>query len=262
MRFVPILRFYRMRSIRTAPFFFLVPLLVVGQTFEVASIKPSAPIPQMQTSAGTSSDAAMVRYSALSLKRYLGMAYGLKNYEISAPDWMASENWDIAAKLPEGASSKQIPEMLAALLRDRFQIRMHRETKDLPVYGLIAGNRGLTIKESPEPVGESVGQNSTVRVTGSGGRITVTYGDDSYRTIGDNKIEGKKLSMAIIADTLAQYADRPVLDITGLKGRYDFIMEFAPEDFRVMVLRASIANGVTLPPDALRLIDGAPADTL
>ena len=43
----------------------------------------------------------MVRYTGLSLKLYLGMAHGLKNYQISAPDWMASERWDITAKLPE-----------------------------------------------------------------------------------------------------------------------------------------------------------------
>ena len=57
----------------------------------------------------------MVRYSALSLKLYLGLAYGLKNYQISAPDWMASESWDIIAKLPDGSDAKQVPQMLQAL---------------------------------------------------------------------------------------------------------------------------------------------------
>lgn len=73
------------------------------------------------------------------MKLYLGMAYDLKNYEISTPDWMASERWDITAKLPDGSDPKQIPEMLQGLLRDRFQMKMHRETKELPVYGLIRG---------------------------------------------------------------------------------------------------------------------------
>ena len=101
-----------------------------------------------------------------------------------------------------------------------------------------------------------------MNVAVTGGSVTVTYGDGSYRTIGNNKFEGKKLPMAIISETLAQYADRPVVDMTGLNGNYDFTMEFAPEDFRVMVMRASIANGAVLPPDALRLIDAAPTDTL
>ena len=124
-------------------------LLGFGQEFEVASIKPSAPGGQGQATAGLHIDGAMARYTALSLKLYLGMAYDLKNYQISAPDWMASVRWDITAKLPDGSDLKQIPAMLQALLRDRFQMKMHRETKELPVYALIAGKGGLNLKESP-----------------------------------------------------------------------------------------------------------------
>ena len=79
-----------MRLLRTVALFFLQALLAFGQEFEVASIKPSAQSAQAQTSAGLNIDGSMVRYSALSLTLYLGMAYGLKNYQISAPDWMAS----------------------------------------------------------------------------------------------------------------------------------------------------------------------------
>jgi len=46
---------------------------------------------------------------------------------------MASDRWDITAKLPAGSDPKQIPEMLQALLRERFQMKMHRETKELPM---------------------------------------------------------------------------------------------------------------------------------
>src|SRR5436309_566768 len=102
-----------MRLLRTVALFFLQALLAFGQEFEVASIKPSAQSAQAQTSAGLNIDGSMVRYSALSLTLYLGMAYGLKNYQISAPDWMASERWDIMAKLPEGSDPKQVPEMPA-----------------------------------------------------------------------------------------------------------------------------------------------------
>jgi uncharacterized protein (TIGR03435 family) len=123
-------------------------LLFFGQQFEVASIKPSAQSAQDQTSAGLHIDGSMVRYSALSLKLYVGMAYNLKNYQVSAPDWMASERWDVTAKLPDGSSPKQVPQMLQALLRDRFQMKMHRETKELPVYALIIGKGALKFKES------------------------------------------------------------------------------------------------------------------
>src|ERR1700736_3041665 len=117
-----------MKVIRTAALVLFPTLVVCGQEFEVASIRPSAQSAQGQTvAAGLHIDVSMARYSALSLKLYLGMAYSLKNYQISAPDWMASDRWDITAKLPDGSDPKQIPEMPQALLRDRFQIKMHRE---------------------------------------------------------------------------------------------------------------------------------------
>jgi uncharacterized protein (TIGR03435 family) len=102
------------KVIRAAALLLLQALFAFGQEFEVASIKPSAQNAQAQTSAGLQIDGSMVRYSALSLKLYLGMAYSLKNYQISAPAWMASERWDITAKLPDGSDPKQVPEMLQA----------------------------------------------------------------------------------------------------------------------------------------------------
>lgn len=245
----------------------LLPLVIFGQEFEVASIKPSAPGGQGQAIAGLHIDGAMVRYSALSLKLYLGMAYDLKNYQISAPDWMASDRWDITAKLPAGSDSKQIPDMLQALLRDRFQMKMHRETKEFPVYGLIIGKGGLKLKESPvDPVaegGEPPNQQSVNAAAGARGAGTVvTYGNGSYLRVGDNRFEGKKLSMKIMAAALARFADRPVVDMTELKGDYDFTMEFSLEDFRAMMIRAAIAQGSVVSPEALKLVDASSGDTL
>ena len=252
-----------MKLIRTVALVLLPSLLVFGQEFEVASIKPSAPNAQGPASAGLHIDGAMVRYSSLSLKLYLGMAYGLKNYEISAPDWMTSERWDITAKLPDGSDQKQIPEMLQALLRDRFQMKMHRETKEFPVYGLIIGKRELKLKEPPaDPAAEGGEQSVNVATSVSGAGTTVTYGNGSYFTLDDNKFKGKKLPMAIIAGALARFADRPVVDMTDLKGSYDFTMEFSPEDFRAMMIRAAIAQGSVVSPEVLKLVDASSGDTL
>lgn len=251
--------------IRLAALFLLPALLVFGQEFEVASIKQSAQSAQGQTAAGMHIDGAMVRYSALGLKLYLEMAYSLKNYQISTPDWMASERWDIAAKLPDGSDPGQIPKMLQQLLRDRFQMKMHRETKELPVYGLIVGKGELKLKESPAVPAESgqpTGQSVNAVASGTGSGTTVTYGNGSYFTLGDNKFEGKRLPMAIIADALARFADRPVVDMTDLKGNYDFVMEFSPEDFRAMMIRAAVAQGTVLTPEVLKLADASSGDTL
>lgn len=253
-----------MKVIRTAALFLLPALLVYGQEFEVASIKPSAQSAQAQTSAGLHIDGSVARYSALSLKLYLGMAYNLRNYQISAPDWMASERWDITAKLPDGSDPKQIPQMLQALLRDRFQIKTHRETRELPVYGLITGKGGLKLKESPAdpPAGQPPERSASVAASGAAGNSVTSYGNGSYFTLGGNKFEGKRLSMAIISAALARFADRPVVDMTDLKGNYDFTMEFSPEDFRAMMIRAAIAQGTVVPPEALKLVDASSGDTL
>jgi uncharacterized protein (TIGR03435 family) len=259
------------KAIRTAALVFLPSLLLpsieaFGQEFEVASIKPSPPSAPGKANVGLHIDGAMVRYSSLSLTLYLGMAYNLKNYQITAPDWMASDRWDITAKLPDGSDPKQIPEMLQTLLRDRFQMKMHRETKEFPVYGLIIGKGELKLKESPADAapegGEPPKRTASVAVSGSNAGTTVTYGNGSYFTIGDNKFVGKKLPIAIIADALARFADRPVVDMTNLKGNYDFTMEFSPEDFRAMMIRAAVAQGAVLPPEALKLVDTSSGDTL
>jgi uncharacterized protein (TIGR03435 family) len=246
------------RVIRAAALVLLPSLLAFGQDFEVASIKPSDPSAG-KTTAGLHIDGAMVRYSSLSLE------YNLKNYQISAPDWMVSGRWDITTKLPDGADPKQIPAMLQALLRDRFQMKMHRETKEFPVYGLVVGKGELKLKESPPDTaveGAEPPRSANIAAAGSSAGAVVTYGNGAYFTLADNKFVGKKLPLATIADALARFADRPVVDMTNLKGNYDFTMQFSPDDFRVMMIRAAIASGVALPPEALRLADASSGDTL
>jgi uncharacterized protein (TIGR03435 family) len=143
---------------------------------------------------------------------------------------------------------------------------MHRETKEFPVYGLIIGKGGLKLKESlADPVaeaGETPTQSVNVAAIGGGAGTIVTYGNGSYLTLGDNKFEGKKLPMSTIAAALARFADRPVVDMTDLKGTYDFTMEFSPEDFRAMMIRATVAQGSVVSPEALKLVDASSADTL
>src|SRR5205823_9881888 len=143
------------------------------------------------------------------------------NYQISAPDWMASERWDITAKLPDGSDITQIPQMLQMLLRDRFRMKMHRETRELPVYGLVAGNGELKLAASPEGTGTGEtagGQSVNVAAGGNGTGTTISYGNGSTFTFGEGKVEGRKLPMTTMADALGRFADRPVVDMTNLNG--------------------------------------------
>lgn len=254
-----------MGSRRAASLILLCAAVAFGQEFEVASIRLASQDAQNQTSAGLHTDGSMVRYSALSLRLFLGIAYHLKYYQISAPDWMISERWDITARLPANSDSKQIPNMLQALLRDRFQMKTHRETRDLPVYGLVVDKGGLKMKTSSDDAaesGNSVGQSVDGGASAKGTGTTVNYGNGSFLTVGEDKVEGKSLSTALLADVLSRFADRPVVDMTGLEGEYDFTMQFSSDDFRAMMTLGAIAQGTAVSPDAVKFADASASDTL
>ena len=110
----------------------------VRPEFEVASIKPSVAAPAgTQVHVGVQIDGAQVHCTYLSLKDYIRIAYQVKDFQVTGPDWMASERFDIHAKLPAGADASQLREMLQTLLEQRFQIKMHRASKEFPVYGVV-----------------------------------------------------------------------------------------------------------------------------
>src|SRR5436853_2469631 len=117
--------------------------------FEVASIRPSAAPSVERINLGVHIDGAQVRCNSLSLKDYIRIAHRVKDFQVSGPEWLASERFDIAATLPAGAASEKVPDMLQALLAERFQLKLHRDTKEFPVYGLALGKGGLKMKESP-----------------------------------------------------------------------------------------------------------------
>ena len=234
--------------------------------FEVASIRPSADQGAGQVGVGLHLDGAQVRCSYLSLKDYVVMAYRLKFYQVSGPEWIASQRFDIAATIPSEGSSGQIPEMLQALLADRFAMKVHRETREFPVYGLQVLKSGLKAKESASDsaAGEGGPGRGPVNIAAGGSQagVGVNLGGGSYFTFGNNHLEARKLSMATLADTLARFVDRPVVDMTELKGNYDFDLEVTPEDYQAMLIRSAIAAGVTLPPQALRALENASGDSL
>ena len=233
--------------------------------FEVASIRPSAPF-NGQVRLGVHIDGAQVRVTYLSLKEYLASAYRMKDYQISGPEWLGSTRFDIAAKIPEGTSRDRVLEMLQSLLIDRFGMKMHRDKKEFPVYGLMAAKSGLKIKEStPEAEGETgEAGKAPVNVTAVGNRggTTVSFGKGAYFTVANNRFEARRIPMAGFADMLARFVDRPVVDMTELKGLYDFTVELAPEDFQAMMIRGALAAGVVLPPEALKLVQAASGDSL
>ena len=141
-------------------------------------------------------------------------------------------------------------------------MKIHREKKEFPVYVLEVAKGGLKLHETPETEADKVDPSAPFSATGTGSAqgVAVDLGRGASYTFGNNRFEAKRLHLADVAGTLERFLDRPVVDQTGLSGRYDFGLDVTEEDFRVMMVRAAVNSGVTLPPQALRILDaGAPA---
>jgi uncharacterized protein (TIGR03435 family) len=229
--------------------------------FEVASIRPAPAGPPPQgTVGGVRIDGAQVRVSYLTLKDYIAVAYRVKLYQVSGPDWIGTDRFDVAATLPEGGLPSQLPEMIQTLLADRFQLKFHRDQKDLPVYALEIDKGGLKMTESPQdPDSEIVDAKAPQSFTGGGSNqgISMNLGHGSTLSFSNGKFEAKRLDLPTLAGTLERFLDRPVIDTTELKGKYDISFDVTQEDYRAMLIRSAVVAGVVLPPDILRLADAA-----
>jgi uncharacterized protein (TIGR03435 family) len=229
-------------------------------SFEVASIRSSAPGPPQQGVAGARIDGAQFRTAYLTLKDYIGLAYRLKLYQISGPDWIGTDRFDVAATLPEGTLPAQIPNMMETLLEERFQLKVHREKKEFPIYALEIAKGGLKMTEAPRlPELENADPRAPQEFTGGGSNqgVSINLGPGSSVSFSNNKFEAKRLTMPSLAGTLERFLDRPILDMTDLKGSYDFSIDVTADDYRAMLIRSAVVAGVVLPPDVLRLLDSA-----
>jgi uncharacterized protein (TIGR03435 family) len=242
-------------------------LLAQSPQFEVASLRLFAPAPG-QVAAGLHFDGAQVRGVGLSLRDYLATAYRFKATLISGPDWTATERYDISATLPDGSSKAQVPEMLQALLADRFEVKLHKEKKEFPIFALVLAKGPPKLKELPpdpnedkdkdEPVG--MANVATIAVIGNG--VSVTYARGASISVGNNRIEVNKLPLWVFCRNLERYSDRQIVDMTGLAGSYTFAVDVTPEDYQAMMLRSAVLRGAKLPPEAQTLLDTSPSSAL
>jgi uncharacterized protein (TIGR03435 family) len=181
---------------------FLIPfaLLVAIQAqpaFDTASVKPRKSDSKPGAGRRMRVSPEGITYTDVTLSDAIQAAYGIKRYQVTGPDWIASARYDIVAKAAGPVPEAQLKLMLQTLLSDRFKLTFHRETKDLPVYSMITGKKGPKFHDS-----QGEGEN---RMYPEGGSLVF-----------------KNYTMAALADFLARPADRPVVDKTGLTGRYDF----------------------------------------
>ena len=234
-------------------------------TFEVASIRPAS----AQTNdvrAGVRIAGTQVRFVSMSLRDLIGTAYGVKPQQIIGPDWLGQERFDLAATIPAGSSVAQLSQMMRSLLASRFAMTMHAEQREFPVYVLGLTKDGPKFQESAAPVSApETGEKRPlvdVTATGSANGVSIDLGGGSSFTYGNNQFVIRRMTMASVAEMLTRFVDRAVLDQTHLAGTYDLVLNIAPEDFTPLIVRSAINAGVTLPPQALRVLDNANADPL
>lgn len=231
--------------------------------FEVASIRPSPTEAQGQVNVGLHLDGAQVRVARLTLRDYIGIAYRTKIAQIIGPDWVASDRFDISAAIPAGGTTAQIPEMFQALLADRFQLKFHREKRDFPVYALVQGKGPLKVKEvPPDPDAPATPPPVDVKAGGSVKGVNIDLGGGRTFSFVPNKFEVHKMTMDFFARYLERFADRPIVEMTGLKGQYDFTFDINPEDYLPLLIRSAINAGETLRPQAMKLAEGYTATGL
>jgi uncharacterized protein (TIGR03435 family) len=171
---------------------------VTPPTFEVAAIKPST-----VSDGGSSSHSRNGRITIenFSVKQIIMYAYGIQNYQFSGPRWLDDERYNIDAKADIKVEHLEVLGMLRTLLADRFKLQVHHESKAMQGYAMVVGKAGLKVK----PVdGEGSGMNTN-----------------------NNKLTATHVSMERLANRIAQALGQPVVDETGVKDSFSFVLEYA-----------------------------------
>lgn len=216
----------------------------IPAAFEVAAIKPIESIRPgdrvYRVTAGGEADIC-----CFSLEGLITDAYNLDAARlVGAPKWLDADYWDIRAKTVPGATTVDIDPMLQNLLQTRFHLAMHAARRVMPVFALRAGDH-------PKLTRDTAGGRSDCDAARSHGNVTVT-------------LSCTNMTMAEFADTLhdaapPDYVDRPVVDLTGLAGAYDFTVSFAAPGWMEMAssgrlspdLLPNVASYLVSVPDAL-----------
>jgi uncharacterized protein (TIGR03435 family) len=227
--------------------------------FEVASIRPSQSTGSERVDAGLRMDGAQAHFGALSIKNLIARAYDIQPNLIAGPDWISSQRWDISAKLPDGTTVDQVPEMLKALLADRFGLKIHFEKKEQPAYALVLGKTPLKLKALPPDSDEQKSNGAVSQaVSGSSQGVSMDLGNGSSYTFANDQFQFTKVTMDVLALRLSSYLDRPIVNMTGLRGNYDVTLPVTREDYYILLVRVGSNAGVTMPPQALPLLSATP----
>ena len=187
--------------------------------FEVVSVKPSpklnGPSEAMAYVAGSKIDDAQAVLRYFSLASLVQMAFRLPEDQIVGPGWMDDARFDVAGKLPAGSSKDKVPEMLQAMLADRFKMTVHHEERVRPVYWLVPGKGPLALKEYTGAAEDRVACN------GGPGPGYNCHGVTMER-LAEFLTRFSRRGGRMAGPLSGMWPDRPVIDKTGLTKEYDF----------------------------------------
>jgi uncharacterized protein (TIGR03435 family) len=177
------------------------PIAHAQSSFAVASIRPSAAPVQFEHDGKTETEPGSLRMRDVTVATCIKWSYGVQDSQIAGPAWLDSVHFDILAKADRPVGAGQLRLMMQTLLADRFQLAFHREKKELRAYALLVAKGGHKLQNA-DPAGAPFRENSA---TGTIARAT---------------------TIQEFADFISGPLRTPVVDMTGLKGRYDFTLDF------------------------------------
>jgi uncharacterized protein (TIGR03435 family) len=201
-----------------------------------------------------STDPGRVTYSGVTLRTLIARAYSVKEHQVEGPEWLDGERYDVIATIPKGADKAQVGLMMQRLLAERFKLTLHHENKPMAVYTLSVGKGGPKLKEvdpaalpAPPPMGSaplpppppppSGGIGGGVLTSGGRGQVTTAGGRGRMPAgamrmmVGpyNRRISGNT-TVAQLCEMLSNLTDRPVIDLTELKGTYEFDVSWTPDE--------------------------------
>ncbi len=193
-----------------------------GQSFDVASIKPS--VRQVGRDANNQISISPSGFTGrnTTLKRLIVQAYGLQPYQVfGGPNWLDGAEYDVDAKADGALTKERLAAMLRALLADRFHLAVHHDTRELRVYELAVDKGGAKI----HPIQDS---NAPAATGGAAGPRDFRGDMQQFANL-----LAVQLSIPMMDDptrpSIASGPPVPVVDKTGLQGVYDFHAEIRPE---------------------------------
>jgi len=208
--------------------------------FEVASIKPAAA--DARGMGVRMAPGGRVNITNMPVKEMMVIALRIQPYQISGgPSWFDSARYDISAKPENSPKQGEVPLMLQALLADRFQLKFHRETKELPIYSLVLakkdGKLGPKLTQSKEGGCRPNDPSKPPTRPEPGKPPTLGCGN---MMMGPAGLTAVSLPVANIIPMLSRLLGRTVIDNTGLNGNFDISLEWTPDESQTL----------QVPPDA------------